>query len=896
MKKLLLSSIGFKRKALVWTGLASMAMAFTATQADAQVVLPYYEDFGGAGPTTTFTTSTVGLNGLSGTGYSWDYEVTGNGRLRLNAGAAWNSCGDRQATMDAAFITSPDPVNYLILNLDMTPYIGATNIQLDFLCADHGEESDVNDRVWVRGSNVDPWIQIVDLIAINLPIGMPASPVTGIDLDDALTSNAQAFSATTQIRFGQMDNFPANTPTASDGFTFDNIQITGGTTSTNDVSATALLSVGGGAGLPCVGGSTVNYLDIGGCSGDFDIDVIVCNNGSNSQSNIPVELVLGGVTYNATVPGPLASLEKDTITITATNIMGADTGLAYLGTIYTNLTGDLVPGNDSTDSLIVTVYDNTPNTQTSYPNLAIPASVGTFSTSQYYCNVGLIDSCNRLECIILDSLFHTWTSVLTVDLESPSGTLIELVATAAGGTGDNMHQVKFSDQGTNVYSINTAGILPGNYPPSDPLSSFWGENGDGEWTLHLNNSSTLGSGTLEKWTMVFKDSRPNLGLDTIVCDESFIVGPGPNFTSYMWDPPNSGAAQYMITQGGTNTYSVTTQDAEGLCTATDEVIVSLGHTIDLGPDQALCEGESFTYDLGPAYSSGTWTGGGTSGANGTTNTVDAVGTYIVTGMDTVGCMDSDTNLITQIYQVQDIDLGDTIEFCDGGFEVLDAGTGFTSYVWENLIQGQTRIVVASGTYSVIAIDANSCTSTDAVEVIVNPLPNIPAGLGAGPTNLIQANPNDQLTFSVPGFPPSSYLWTITNPNAIFTGTDNIPLSVKIGGHVVTLTVTTAAGCTDTETTIVSSYPLGVDNPDAIGSFSVFPNPNNGQFTLMNNGERDVVTLQINDLQGKTLVTQQNVVLENGTGYEIDMTSFSTGMYLVNLIREESVEQIRVVVE
>ncbi|MCP4440638.1 MAG: T9SS type A sorting domain-containing protein [Aureispira sp.] len=190
------------------------------TKGNAQITLPFVEDFESA-TVGTYQTNQTPIPGLS----YWSYETNGpTGRLRTSAGAGFANSGTNAITLDA------DPsgaviINYLIGEFDMTNYIGSsTPMLLDFAYSHHGEENSPNDSVWVRGSSSDAWIGIYDLYA-NRPASGSYANVTKIDLSAALASGGQVFSATTQIRFGQEDNFPATSPTGSDGFSFDDVSI-----------------------------------------------------------------------------------------------------------------------------------------------------------------------------------------------------------------------------------------------------------------------------------------------------------------------------------------------------------------------------------------------------------------------------------------------------------------------------------------------------------------------------------------------------------------------------------------------------------------------------------------------------------------------------------------------
>ena len=60
-----------------------------------------------------------------------------------------------------------------------------------------------------------------------------------------------------------------------------------------------------------------------------------------------------------------------------------------------------------------------------------------------------------------------------------------------------------------------------------------------------------------------------------------------------------------------------------------------------------------------------------------------------------------------------------VTVCEGSTTILDAGTGFTSYLWSNGATTQT-ITVGKGDYSVVLTSPNSCTFTQNVKVVESP--------------------------------------------------------------------------------------------------------------------------------------------------------------------------------
>lgn len=181
--------------------------------------LPWIEDFEGVGPVTTFTENTSEINDLE----YWSYEKTADGRLRFDAGSGYYYSGSNAATLDA-YPAGAFSINYLIASISLFDYSTCENLELSFYYMNHGEESSSNDRVWMRGSDADPWIEIYDLYNNR---GTPGvwKYVSGIDIDAILAANGQNPTQTFQLRFGQEDNYPSTSTTASDGFSFDDVKI-----------------------------------------------------------------------------------------------------------------------------------------------------------------------------------------------------------------------------------------------------------------------------------------------------------------------------------------------------------------------------------------------------------------------------------------------------------------------------------------------------------------------------------------------------------------------------------------------------------------------------------------------------------------------------------------------
>ena len=77
------------------------------------------------------------------------------------------------------------------------------------------------------------------------------------------------------------------------------------------------------------------------------------------------------------------------------------------------------------------------------------------------------------------------------------------------------------------------------------------------------------------------------------------------------------------------------------------------------------------------------------------------------------------DIVVTVNPLPTIDLGaDTTLICAGTSEILDAGTGFTSYLWSDGSTAQTLTVNTAGKYTVAGTDANGCTASDSMVIDV----------------------------------------------------------------------------------------------------------------------------------------------------------------------------------
>jgi len=185
--------------------------------------LPFFDGFElySNGPTFNGTTN------LCASTHSWRYDASDetSSRLRLQAGTTFYKTGIQAATIDHSPSAPSVQTNYLTLSVNLSNYTSSGGIELGFYVMAHAQESNPENRVWVRGAPGNPWIEAVNLDAIRSGQGVYDS-IQKLDIKGLIDAAGQSIGAATQIRFGQSGRFGAFSTTFSDGFTFDDVTLT----------------------------------------------------------------------------------------------------------------------------------------------------------------------------------------------------------------------------------------------------------------------------------------------------------------------------------------------------------------------------------------------------------------------------------------------------------------------------------------------------------------------------------------------------------------------------------------------------------------------------------------------------------------------------------------------
>ena len=236
-------------------------------------------------------------------------------------------------------------------------------------------------------------------------------------------------------------------------------------------------------------------------------------------------------------------------------------------------------------------------------------------------------------------------------------------------------------------------------------------------------------------------------------------------------------------------YALTVTDANG-CAASDEIeiTVSANPTLDLGNDIEECTDDPITLNAAnPDYVTYQW------GAGQTTETINVIisDTYTLTVTDANGCTASDEVVVT-LYDNPVLDIGSDIEVCTNAPIVLNAASpDFATYAWSGGETTASISIAQSGVYALTVTDADGCTASDEISVILHPEPALSITgdfeFCADYAGILSADLAD-----------ATYLWS--------TGEVTQQIEPAVSG-AYSVTVTDANGCTAIDEVSVSVYPF-----------------------------------------------------------------------------------------
>ena len=324
---------------------------------DPVTVLPLLENFESM-PDSEFIQQEMAIGGNKYLDFSAS-TLRGRARTFVNTGFALS--GNRSITLDQWPANNLTNVDSLTLNYNLVNF-ASDQLRFGFNYNNHGQANYPGNKIWVRGSENNAWVQAYDLFINQAGLGQWRHGL--INISDVLgnATPAQTITPTFQIKIGEEGNTSANSimplTDIDDGYTFDDLIME---QAFNDLELKKL-----------------NSPQRTGCglTANNPVSVTIKNYNNTTLNNINVSYQVNGgtvVTETITSIAPGQSLDY-----TFLHTADLSAYIDYSINAWIHYAGDSYPANDS---ILNYTFHNTPVIST-YPYLqSFEADDGNFYTN-----------------------------------------------------------------------------------------------------------------------------------------------------------------------------------------------------------------------------------------------------------------------------------------------------------------------------------------------------------------------------------------------------------------------------------------------------------------------------------------------------------------------------------
>lgn len=296
--------------------------------------------------------------------------------------------------------------------------------------------------------------------------------------------------------------------------------------------------------------------------------------------------------------------------------------------------------------------------------------------------------------------------------------------------------------------------------------------------------------------------------------------------------------------------------------------------VNLGPDQAICTGNTLTLDAGYPGSVYTWD----NSTSAQTRVVSAAGTYYVrlTALD--GCIGVDT-FVLSLRPLPTVNLGPDREICLGETTTFDAGNPGATYLWDDGSTAQTRTVDTAGYYEVQVTDIHHCMNFDNVAVGMKDIP------GADGINATHADSGTYTFYPINPRYTYSYTWDFGDGSPRETGYFVQHTYTTKGIYTVILYL--EGECTgliiDQSRTVdvfsVRGGTTGIDGRDAGSNLSLYPNPAKDLVIVQNNSSDKMQRLMVYNALGQLIINQKS---DGPETHKLYTGGLANGIYTIRI--------------
>lgn len=349
--------------------------------------------------------------------------------------------------------------------------------------------------------------------------------------------------------------------------------------------------------------------------------------------------------------------------------------------------------------------------------------------------------------------------------------------------------------------------------------------------------------------------------------------------SYLW---STGSTSATTSVTATGTYTVTVTNCAG--TTVESFTLSQptsAPVASISGDATICSaGDSaiLTADLVPSGDY-LWSTGATTQSI----TVYGSGNYSVTVTNCLGTDNTSFAVSQEQAPTGNVTVNGSLEFCENDGSVTLVATDGTAWLWSN---GATSNAITltevseTGTYSVTSYNAcGDLANSQDYMVTINPQPAAPSITSSNGTYTSSAATGNQ--WYVNGAPVSG------ETNQTYTPDPNFIL-----GKNVSVTTTSADGCESEGSNVITSVP---HNLTGVRSISIYPNPNNGEFSVSLTGaEADEYTFTTKNVLGQ-VVDQSRELITGDYIKNYALSGLENGVYFLTISKNNQSSTYKVVV-